>query len=73
MAEGAGALVDEHRQAVGIGDAEGFGLGEELRLRRVVDHVVHTGGLRELDEVGGRGVGVAEACAGGVDHDGAGG
>ena len=50
--EGFGALVDEHREAVGGGKAEGLGLAEEFRLRRIVDHVEHCRGtMREGGEV----------------------
>ena len=37
--EGLGALVDEHREAVGVREAEGGGGAQERRLRRVVNHV----------------------------------
>ena len=73
MGEGAGALVDEHREAIGVGDAECFGLGEELRLRRVVDHVENASGAGKLGEVGGRSVSVAKAGGRGVDDNSAGG
>ena len=61
--------MDEHGEAVGGGEAELAGPGEEAGFGGVVDDIVHAGGFRQGGEVDGKGVGVLEAGGGGVDDE----
>lgn len=69
--EGFGALVHEHREAVGVREATVGGRAEERGLRWIVDHVEDGGRARQDGEVHGHRVLRAEAGARRVDDDGA--
>lgn len=69
--EGAGSLMDEHGEAVGVGEAALAGLREQGAFGRVVDHVVDAGRSGQRGEIDRQGILGMEAGAGGVDEQGA--